>query len=268
MSVPEDILAIFDAYMADPDAPAGASSCGDKPGSSGPAASPCGDNAPEAGLTAPEAGLTAPEAAEGIQQCCGDKPAKGRAATFRPESASCACLVALFARLDKQIIVDRKRLREEEAAQDIATRRAEAAKRQRLEVAWEYWEAQAADVDGLQFGVFLAGFGDKPEVLERKVENEVDGGRIYVGATCDPIRRWQGGWVQRANGPPQMMRGHERTWNTMKVIAIEEGLASARLEARLIRFAKMRFGTACANGPADARGLSTSGNANFIYVCT
>ncbi len=251
MSEPDSLLLTLDAAMAGADTRPAASPCGDKPGSSGPAASPCGD-----------------KPAEGTQQCdCGDKPAEG-CADFRPESAKCACLVRLFARLDAQIAADRKRGAEAEAAQQISTRRAAAAKRRRLDAVWEYWKEQAADVDGLQFGDKSAAFGDKPADLEMAVVSEMQGGRIYVGATCEPVRRWQGGWVPRADGPPTMMRGHERTWDAMKVVAVEEGLASARLEARLIRFAKARFGVFCANKFADARGLSVSSDANFIYVCT
>ncbi len=93
------------------------------------------------------------------------------------------------------------------------------------------------------------------------------GGRFYIGATCDPVRRWRGGWTRDNSS---FMHGHHKTCKVMHVIAVRRGKKGADLEDLLITKAKESYGFPwCANVAKGGGGFCHDGcTYNLLYICT
>ncbi len=84
---------------------------------------------------------------------------------------------------------------------------------------------------------------------------------FYVGATTDPIWRWEGGPSDRGRG--EYMEGHSEQWQELNVLHISWGVEAVEIETSLIK--QVIDHDNCKNKASDSRGLVKS-KPNFIYV--
>jgi hypothetical protein len=90
----------------------------------------------------------------------------------------------------------------------------------------------------------------------------VDVDAFYIGATVDPVRRWQG--CSCTDRGDKAMSGHRRDgWSWMLLLALTTD--ARELEKRLIVEGKRKWPDLCANIASDSRGQCQG--ANWIYVC-
>ena len=85
-----------------------------------------------------------------------------------------------------------------------------------------------------------------------------------MGATTDPVWRWDGGPTSRGD---EDMEGRQAKWQQLHAIHLCEGRQAAVFETALIKWAKRRFPRECANAASDSRGL-VKALPNFLYIAT